>query len=198
MMTPVHVSLAGVVIALVFGVAISAVMLWMFHVPRPVSPVVARARRSLDVARLILVPTTGSAYSQRGVELACRLAEEQQAAILLVYVLEVPRTLPLGAPLPQAEEEAQTALETAREVVEMHSLPVRTLVQRARAAGDGIIAAGREQRADLIVMGLAARPDRGHSGWGQTADALFRRAPCEVIFDKVPENGAGAGGNSSA
>jgi nucleotide-binding universal stress UspA family protein len=141
----------------------------------------------LDVARLILVPTTGSTYSQRGVELACRLAEEQGASILLVYVIEVPRTLPLGAPLENAEQEASAALEIGRQVVALHNLPVRTIIQRARAAGDGIIAAASDHRADLIVTGLASRTEHGHPGWGHTADTLLHRAPCEVIFDRVPQ-----------
>jgi nucleotide-binding universal stress UspA family protein len=180
-------SLPGILIALIFGASLGLLMLWMFRVPRPVPADVARARRSLDVARLILVPTTGAPYSQRGVELAARLAQEQQAAILLVYVIEVPRTLPLGAPLEEAEREARVALETGRAVVELHNLPVRTVVQRARTAGDGIISVARDHRADLIVTGLAARGEHGHPGWGRTADILLHRAPCEVIFDRVPQ-----------
>jgi len=178
---------AGIFIALVFLTSMGLLLWWMFRLPRPVSAEVARARRSLDVARVILVPTTGSAYSQRGVELACRLAQEQQAAILLVYVIEVPRTLPLEAPLAAAEREAGEALQTGEAVVQLHNLPARTIIQRARTAGDGIIAAAQDHRADLIVTGLSARGERGHLGWGRTADTLLRRAPCEVIFDRVPQ-----------
>jgi len=180
-----HTSPYGVLVAVCFATAMISVMYWMFRVPRAVSADVARARRSLDVARLVLVPTTGAAYSQRGVELACRLAEEQNAAILLLYVIEVPRTLPLGAPLESAEEEARQALETGREVVALHNLPVRSVIQRARTAGDGIIAAANDHRVDLIVTGLAS--SHAHPGWGRTADTLLHRAPCEVIFDRVPQ-----------
>jgi nucleotide-binding universal stress UspA family protein len=187
MMPTFETSVAGITIAVVFGTALSALMVWMFRVPRAVSADVAKARRSLDVARLILVPTTGSAYSQRGVELACRLAQEQGASILLVCVIEVPRTLPLGAPLEQAEAEAHSALETAREVVALHNLPVRSIVQRARTAGDGIVAAATNHRADLIVTGISAQREHGHAGWSRTADTLLHRAPCEVIFDRVQE-----------
>jgi len=184
MTAPVHTALAGIVLAAVFLVAMGAVMLWMFRVPRPVSLDVAKARRSLDLARVILVPTTGTGYSQRGVELACRLAQEQRAEILLAYVIEVPRTLQLGAPLPPAEQQAERALDTARQIVLLHNLPVHTLIQRARQAGDGIIAAAKDHHADLIVMGIAGN-HHGHT-FGSTAEALLHRAPCEVIFDKLP------------
>jgi nucleotide-binding universal stress UspA family protein len=179
-------SVVGIVIAVCFTAAMAALMLWMFRVPRPVSADVAQTRHALDVARVILVPTTGVPYSRRGVELACRLGQEQGAEILLVYVVEVPRTLPLEARLEQAEQEARVALQTAREVVELHDLPVRTLVQRARQAGDGVIAAAKDHRADLIVMGIAPRRHQAR-GWGRTAEALLQRAPCEVIFDRLPD-----------
>lgn len=180
-------SLSGILIAAAFGASLGAVMWWMFRVPHPVSADVAQARRSLDRARVILVPTDGSRYAQRGVELACRLAQEQQAAIVLVYVVVVPRTLPLDAPMEAAQQAAEQALEIARQVVRLHELPARTIVQRARSAGDGIIAAARDHRADLIVTGLAARGNRTHAGWGTTAETLLHRAPCEVIFDRVPQ-----------
>jgi nucleotide-binding universal stress UspA family protein len=181
----VQTSATGIIIAAAFLAGMLGLMIWMFRVPRPVGAEVAKARRSLDVARLILVPTTGVRYSQRAVELACRLAEEHGAEILLVYVIEVPRTLQLDVSLPPAEENARHALETAREVVQLHNLPVRTLVQRARAAGDGIISAAEDHEADLIVMGILGGR-YGHV-WGRTAEALLHRAPCEVIFDKLPE-----------
>ncbi|MFB3880717.1 MAG: universal stress protein [Armatimonadota bacterium] len=183
-MTGVETSVAGVIIAVAFVIAMSLLMWWMFRVPRPMAAEVAKARRSLDVARLILVPTTGQPYSQRAVELACRLAQEQRAEVLLVYVIEVPRTMDLGAALAPAEEEAKHALETGREIVTLHELPVRTLVQRARTAGDGIIAAAKAHNADLIVIGIGGT-HRGHS-WGSTTEALLHRAPCEVIFDRLP------------
>jgi len=176
----------GAVIAVGFACAIGSLLLWMFRVPKPVSADVAKARRSLDSASLILVPTVGTPYARRGVELACRLAQEQRAELLLVYVIEVPRTLPLGTSLPQADKEAEAALTTAREVVVLHNLPVNTHVQRAREAGEGIISAARDRRADLIVMGIGSRAQASHL-WGRTADALLHRAPCEVIFDKLPE-----------
>ncbi len=185
MTAPAHTSLLGVVAACIFAASLVTVMLWMFRVPRPVSADVAKARRSLDAARVILVPVTGSVYSQRGVELACRLAQEQQAAILLICVIEVPRTLPLAVPLEQAEQEAQEVLDTGRQVVALHHLPVSMVIQRARQAGEGIIAAAKDHQVDLIVTGLGSRQEHGHPGWGRTADTLLHRAPCEVIFDRV-------------
>jgi len=178
-------STTGLLLALGFVVVIGGVLLWMFRLPRPVTPEVARARRSLDAARLVLVPTNGTEYAERAIELACRLALEQEAAILLVHVIEVPRTLPLGAPLPEAERHAAEVLTRACDIVSLHNLQSKAIVQRARDAGSGVLAAARDERADLIVMGLKSHY---HSGllWGHTPEVLLHRAPCEVIFDKTP------------
>jgi len=181
-----HTSVTGIVIAVGFAGAMGALMVWMFRVPRPVAAEVARARHALDAARLILVPTTGTAHSQRGVEFACRLAQEQGGEILLLYVIEVPRSLQLDMPLRQADEEARAALETASQVVAMHNLPVRAVVRRAREAGAGIIEAAKEHRADLIVLSIGPRKGAAR-GWGRTAEALLTRSPVEVIFNKMPE-----------
>ena len=177
----------GIVIAVVFLVAMVGLLRWMFRVPRPVREEVARAHRAPDILRRILVATIGTFESQRAVELACRLGHEQQAEIILVYVVEVPRTLGLGASLPGVEEKAREALDTAAEIVRLHGLEPRPIVWRARLSGDGVIAAARDNNADIIVIGVGPRRSRVTGGWGRTSDVLLQRAPCEVVFDKLPE-----------
>ena len=100
---------------------------------------------------------------ERAVELACRLGEEQKAEVLLTYVLEIPLTLSLNAPMGKTEKTAQEILERATTIVEQHELPVRTQVERARQTGEGIARLARDEDADLIVMAapwLRNRPDR--------------------------------------
>jgi nucleotide-binding universal stress UspA family protein len=106
----------------------------MLRVPRAVSAEIARAVRSVGAVRTILVPILEAYYSERAVELASRLGQVQKATILVGYVVEVPRTLPLGVPLPQVEQAAADALARAKQIVEMHALEAQTEVVRAREA----------------------------------------------------------------
>jgi nucleotide-binding universal stress UspA family protein len=184
-MIAITVSSREALLAAATAAVIVLLLLWRLRARRPVSEEVAKARRSLDSARLLLVPTTGTAYAERGVELACRLAKEQAGEILLVYVIEVPRTLPLKALMPQPERKAEEVLHRAKEIVALHHLPARTLIFRGRDSGNAIVAAAKEHRADLIVLGIG--PHR-HVGalWGRTLETLLHRAPCEVVFDKLP------------
>ena len=184
----VQVSPLGIIIAVVFFFSIGGILWWMLHPPPQIKPEVAKARRSVEALKRILVPTSGMPYSERGIELACRLGAEHQAEIVLTYVLEIPRTLPLDAPMPEAEEKANQALNRGKEIVELHHLPPVLLVERAREAGEGIIRAAKDNQVDVIVVGMRTDLRGAQSLWGRTSDILIRKAPCEVILDKLPES----------
>ena len=164
----------------------------MLRVPRPVPPEVARAMRSVGAVQTILVPILETYYSERAVELASRLGEMQRARILLGYIIEVPRTLSLGVPLPAAEERANRALEHAKTIVAMHGLVAQVEIIRAREAGEGIARVARDRGVDLIVVGVSPEMGFTEGPAARCAESLFRHAPCEVIIDRLAETSIGA------
>jgi nucleotide-binding universal stress UspA family protein len=184
-LTP-HVTVGGVVAAVVFTVSLVTVLWWLLAVPPPVAAVAAHARRIVSSIRKIVVPVNMHSNWERAVELACRLGEDQKAEVLLTYVIEIPFTLSLSAPMARTEQTARETLERAQAIVEQHELPVRTQVERARQAGEGIARLARDEDADLIVM---AAPRLGAHLSGiqtRTIEILLQRAPCEVIIDSAP------------
>ncbi len=185
-MMAIEITILGTVMAAIFAIAMGGLIWWMLHPPEAMKLLVARAYRSMDTLTRILVPTTGMPYSDRGVELACRLGEVQKASILLTYVIEVPRTLPLNAPLPEADVKAQEALNRAVEIVNLHELEAIPIVERAREAAEGIIRAARDNKVDLIVLGMRTDFRGGQAGLGRTTETLLHRSPCEVLVDKLP------------
>jgi len=158
---------------------------WMLHVPRAVPLAAAKARRAVGAIKKILVPTSGTLYSERGIELACRLGEEQKAEIYLINVLEVPRTLPLEAPLHDAEAKAKEIIKEGEAIVNLRGLQVKGEVRRGRVAGEEIIRAAKDWEADLIVMGIRSTIRMAQEIFGRTSDLVLRRAPCEVLVDKL-------------
>ena len=88
----IQMSFTGALLAFFFAVSMGTLLWWMLHVPRAIPLAAAKARRAVGAIKKILVPTSGTFYSEKGIELACRLGEEQKAEIYLVTVLEVPRT----------------------------------------------------------------------------------------------------------
>lgn len=176
----------GGAIALFFIISLLSILWWMLHPPVYIPAAAAKARRSVFAVKKILVPTVGLPYAERGVELACRLGGEQGAEISLVYVIEVPRTMPLSIPLAEAEEEAKSALERASSIVDLHGLPSQKIVQRARLAGEEIARVARDRDVDMIILGIRSEPGLRDAILGRTSDIVLRHSPCEVIIDKLP------------
>ena len=181
----IHITFLGAVLAFVFAASMGRLLWWMLHVPKAIPLAVARARRTVGAIKKILVPTSGTQYSARGIELACRLGEEQKAEIYLVNVIEVPRTLPLEAPMPEAEAKAKDIIKEGETIVNLRGLQVKGEVRRGRIAGEEIIRAAKDWEADLIVMGIRSEIRMAQEILGRTSDLVLRRAPCEVIVDKL-------------
>jgi len=163
----IQISFLGALFAFFFAASMGILLRWMLHVPRAIPQAAAKARRAVGAIKKILVPTSGTIYSERGIELACRLGEEQKAEIYLINVIEVPRTLPLDAPLLEAEIRAGD------------------VIKRGRIAGEEIIRMAKESEADLIVMGIRSEIRMAQEILGRTSDLVLRRAACEVIVDRL-------------
>jgi nucleotide-binding universal stress UspA family protein len=177
----------GVAIALVFVVTLGFTLFWMLRLPRPMTQEVARAVFSVHASRCIIVPILDLFYTERAVELACRMGKQQSAAIVLAYIVEVPRLVALDSQLPEdVEERARKALEHAESIVERHGLKTLTTILRAREASEGIGQIVQSYSGDIVVLGVQAVERHMPSIFTRTADALMRRPPCEVLIDSMP------------
>jgi APA family basic amino acid/polyamine antiporter len=158
--------------------------------------------------RSILVPIFGSELDDDIVATAGRLASAEaeagghgEARVALVYVVEVPLTVPLDAELPPArEEEARAALQRAREVAEEYEgVAVTTETIHARKVGVGILEAARGCEAEAIVIG-GEPPSRIRGGArlggigaaepeeiGAATEYVLKKAPCQVLLTAPPE-----------
>jgi basic amino acid/polyamine antiporter, APA family len=158
----------------------------------------------------ILVPVFGTKLDDDIVATAGRLAAAEQeesrdgdseSRLDVIYVIEVPLTLPLDAVLPaEREEEARRALERAREVGEEYEdVEVTTTVLRARKVGAGILEAARSSGAEAIVIG-GEPPSKIRGGGvlggigaakpaeiGAATEYVLKKAPCRVLLTAPPE-----------
>ena len=185
MASELQINFLGAFLAFVFTASMATLLRWMFHVPKPIPLAAAKARRALGAIKRILVPTSGTDYSTRGIELACRLGEEQKAEIYLINVIEVPRTLPMAAPLPVAEAKAQEVLKQGEAIITLRGLQAKAEVRRGRVAGEEIIRAAKDWDAEMIVMGIRSQIRMAQEILGRTSDLVLRRAHCEVVLEKL-------------
>jgi nucleotide-binding universal stress UspA family protein len=182
-----HVTVLGAVLGLIFGGVMFTILWWMLHPPAQVSLSVAKAKIAVSAFKKIIVPTAGTTYAEKAIELACRLGEQQKAEIIVTHIIEVPFTLPLNAIMEKAEAMAADVLARGEDIVRHHELPARSEVVRARQVGEGIVRLAKEEGADLIVIGI--RPGTGvpERMLGRTTETVLHRAPCEVIIDRRTE-----------
>jgi basic amino acid/polyamine antiporter, APA family len=158
----------------------------------------------------ILVPVFGTKLDDDIVATAGRLAAAEQeesdgtdsdSRLDVVYVIEVPLTLPLDAELPpELEQEARRALERAREVGEEYEdVDVTTEVVRARKVGAGILEAARRSGAEAIVIG-GEPPSKIRGGAmiggigaakpaeiGAATEYVLKKSPVRVLLTAPPE-----------
>lgn len=149
----------------------------------------------------ILVPIFGTRLDDDIVGTAGRLADAANTAsghpprLRIVFVVNLPMTVPLSAPPPRERiEAANAALERARLVAEEYdTVDVQETVVRARSVGAGIVQAAREMGAEMIVMG-AEPPTKIRGGAilggigghrpeeiGPVTEYVLSRAPCRVL-----------------
>lgn len=131
----------------------------------PVCATVEEARASLSLEELApergrasivgMVPMVGDWKSS--LHHAVRLAVGENAEIHLVDPIKVPRTLPIGTPLPDREAEGQARLEEAKQMMREARVNAFAHVARVRVESQGLVDFAGEIDADYLVMSL----DRG-------------------------------------
>jgi APA family basic amino acid/polyamine antiporter len=158
----------------------------------------------------ILVPVFGTKLDDDIVGTAGRLADaadlpgETEPRLEVIYVLDLPLTVPLDSPPPpELAEQANAALQRAKEVGEEYeTVEVHLSVVRARSVGAGIVQAARDRNVEVIVMG-AEPPTRIRGGAvlggiggarpaeiGPVTEYVLRRAPCRVLVTAPKSDGS--------
>jgi nucleotide-binding universal stress UspA family protein len=136
--------------------------------------------------KTILQPTDFSARSEFAFRLACSLARDYSARLIVLHVVEPPTVSAAGVlMLPPVVD-----LEPLRE--RLHQLrpgDPKVAVEHRLVEGDAateILRAAGEVKCDLIVMGTHGRTGLGRLLMGSVAEQVVRRAPCPVLTVKTP------------
>jgi nucleotide-binding universal stress UspA family protein len=137
--------------------------------------------------KTILHPTDFSKHSDYAFRLACALARDYGARLVVVHVAEPP--VPLygnGLIVPPTA----TYNEPLR--AKLHELLPRdpkVRVEHEFAEGDAaieILRLAEETKCNLIVMGTHGRTGLGRLLMGSVAEQVVRKAPCPVLTVKTP------------
>jgi nucleotide-binding universal stress UspA family protein len=139
----------------------------------------------------ILVPVSGLPIEEEAIRLACQMARQDKAKLLLLYVITVQRALPLNAESTPETERAEKILEHAEQIARKCGAPVETDLLQARTAGTALVDAAQERGVDLIVMSVPFRRKPDQFYLGSTTTYVLNHAPCRVWFcrESMPAGG---------
>ena len=151
----------------------------------------AAALPAKQYQRVLLPASPETGYSKEAVSLACRLAGSggghAAAAIVLTYVIEVPRALAPNAEMREEEAAAQRVLEEAAASVKQRGLQAITRIRKARGVLEETLRAIGEEKADLLVLMVppgSVSPNNPSPAASLNRE-LARRAPCEVVLARA-------------
>jgi nucleotide-binding universal stress UspA family protein len=140
--------------------------------------------------RRILVPTDFSAHSAYAFSIACDLARQKGAEVLLLHVAAPPgpEQVSFGEVCTQAEPDnyyRRLLQELRRMFPAGKDVPVQYLITEGEPVAE-IDRVARERGCDLLVVGTYGHNVLQRLFMGSTAEALVRTAPCPVLTIKVP------------
>jgi len=129
----------------------------------------------------IVVPYEGGDLSEDALRIACHLIFDE-SRITAVYVVPIPKDMPVGAETPQ-EEEARETLQRAVAVGRELGVDVETYVAKAPEVAEGVNETAATLVADAIVMSLRRRHTPEETMvLSHTASRILRHAPCHVVI----------------
>jgi nucleotide-binding universal stress UspA family protein len=126
--------------------------------------------------KTLLHPTDLTEASRHAFDLACQIARDHGARIVVLHVVPPPSRH-------STEEVFGNPLSGIREIAP--DVPIDTRVEKGDPAGVILRLAG-EMKCDLIVMGTHGRTGLGHWLSSHVVDEVVQRAACAVLTLRSP------------
>ena len=137
--------------------------------------------------KTILHPTDFSKPSEYALRLACALARDYQARLLLVHVVEPPVYYgELGMAVPLPADFHESLLERLSRLVPVEcGILVETILVEGNASQQ-ILRVAEEHHCDLIILGTHARTGLSRVLLGSVAEDVIRHSRFPVLTLKTP------------
>ena len=145
-----------------------------------------RNTQQLPRADRILLPVSGSSMDHQALELASQIAKSTKGSLFIVYVIEVPREMPLDAHLDGDVAVAESVLAEMEEFCIRRRCRVVTELLQARQMGPAIVNEISERNADLLILGMNHERRYGEYALGEAVLYVFEHAQCAVWVLREP------------
>jgi APA family basic amino acid/polyamine antiporter len=134
-----------------------------------------------------IVPIFGTDLNARALRRAAKLLGDD-AVVYALYVLQVPRQLPLQGGMEAEEAQGRALLESARVAGRKAGVRVKIGLIRTRSPGATLVDEVRRVDADLLYLDAVHAP-RSEQVLGPTTTYLLAKRPCRIVV----ETGGAAG-----
>ncbi|HTU69144.1 MAG TPA: universal stress protein [Candidatus Baltobacteraceae bacterium] len=185
------ITLAGAIIALIIAFAIGSTIWWMLHPPASFVQKMAKEAAS-ELERMvgsIIVVFSADILSTHMMALAAKLARGERSELLVIYVIEVPYTLPPDAEMPLEERAALDALGTAETIASASDVSIRTEIIKARSVKQAVLDLAKRERANLIIVGSFREGKYTGAPLGRTIEEIAADAKCDVLIGVEGKHG---------
>jgi nucleotide-binding universal stress UspA family protein len=137
----------------------------------------------------VLHATDFSPASEPAFQLACSLARDYAARLILLHVVEAPVSV-LGGAQALPPSPAEFGIPEATEKLNKMTPPFAEVrLERLLRIGEPvteILQSAKENSCQLIVLGTHGRKGLSRLLVGSVAEAILRRAPCPVLTVRAP------------
>ena len=141
-----------------------------------------------------LVPVKGDRSDEEAVKLACSMARSSKDKVLVLYVIQVERELPVDAEVGDATARGEAILRRVEEITKDQTCEVEAELLQAREVGPAVVQEAMEREADMIVMGSLYKMRYGDFTLGEAVPYVLKNAPCNVLLwrESIEGNGIDA------
>lgn len=145
----------------------------------------------------LLVPLDRSELAERALPYAVSLAEEYEAELLLLVILQKVPTYIIGSEMgmhsytlveDEMKREAESAQAYLDELAEKYGpskIKIRTMVLQEQSVAAGIVDTAKAEQADVIIKTTHGRSGPSRWVFGNVATKVLQQAPCPVFLVRV-------------
>lgn len=130
----------------------------------------------------ILILADGTAASEKVIRFICRNQAQEQADLHVVYVIEVPRSLPLEQCPEELVMHAKEAIDRAVAIAKEYQAPIKAQIIYARTLEDAVLTTAGDLKCDLIAV---AQNNQKLRLIANVAQNIYQRAKCSVCLMNV-------------
>ena len=146
----------------------------------------------LPTAQTVLVPLVGSSLDESALKVAGEVARESSGRVHVLYIIEVPRAVPLDAPMDEQVRNGERILKDIEDHWPHKKTSVATELLQARQAGPAIVTEAVERGADLVIMGIDHERRYGDYSLGSSTAHVLQHVPSALWILRAPINQNGA------